>query len=291
MSLGTNLYTLRTRAGMSQDALAEKLEVSRQSVSKWETDASIPELEKLIKLSELYNVTLDELIRGDVRDLPPEIEEPLEIEEPPELPAKRPPVSHGRLVAGNALLISGLALPLAFLLFWGADGLFPGVLFDLILIPCGILLRKCPKRAELWCAWVVWLWADAYTVYTSGISTGTVLALFEGFNPELLRHMSAQIIVSGVMLASFAGMTGWTLWSFRRTPLPRTWGNIALVAAVWLGRLAMGPPTSFLIRALANSGIILVDLIFPLLLVLQDLLTAAAIVSTVALLQKGPAQA
>ena len=62
MSLGTNLYALRTRAGLSQDALAEKMEVSRQSVSKWETDASVPELEKLIKLSELFGVSLDELI-------------------------------------------------------------------------------------------------------------------------------------------------------------------------------------------------------------------------------------
>ena len=46
--------------------LADALEVSRQSVSKWETDASIPELDKLLRLAELFGVTLDELVKGDL---------------------------------------------------------------------------------------------------------------------------------------------------------------------------------------------------------------------------------
>ena len=65
MTLGENIVRLRTQKNWSQGDLADALEISRQSVSKWETDASIPELDKLLKLSELFGVTLDELVRGE----------------------------------------------------------------------------------------------------------------------------------------------------------------------------------------------------------------------------------
>ena len=62
MNLGETIYRLRTGRGMSQDTLASALDVSRQSVSKWENNAAVPELDKLIKLSEVFGVTLDELV-------------------------------------------------------------------------------------------------------------------------------------------------------------------------------------------------------------------------------------
>ena len=62
MTLGQNIARLRTQKNLSQGDLADALEVSRQSVSKWETDASIPELDKLLRLAELFGVTLDELV-------------------------------------------------------------------------------------------------------------------------------------------------------------------------------------------------------------------------------------
>ena len=65
MTLGENIVRLRTQKNWSQGDLADALDISRQSVSKWETDASIPELDKLLKLSELFGVTLDELVRGE----------------------------------------------------------------------------------------------------------------------------------------------------------------------------------------------------------------------------------
>ena len=65
MTLGENIVRLRTQKNWSQGDLADALDISRQSVSKWETDASIPELDKLLKLSELFDVTLDELVRGE----------------------------------------------------------------------------------------------------------------------------------------------------------------------------------------------------------------------------------
>ena len=61
MSLGKNIYDLRTGKNLSQGDLADLLDVSRQSVSKWETDSAIPDLDKLMKMYDVFCVTLDEL--------------------------------------------------------------------------------------------------------------------------------------------------------------------------------------------------------------------------------------
>ena len=58
------LKKLRTEKKLSQDALAEKLFISRQSVSKWENGDATPDLENLIKLAEILDVSLDQLILG-----------------------------------------------------------------------------------------------------------------------------------------------------------------------------------------------------------------------------------
>ena len=64
MTLGEKLYILRTRQGMTQEQLAEKLQVSRQSISKWESDATRPDFDKLKFLAEFYHISLDELVFG-----------------------------------------------------------------------------------------------------------------------------------------------------------------------------------------------------------------------------------
>lgn len=66
VSFGENLQFLRDQAGMTQEGLAEVLQVSRQSVSKWESDTSFPEMEKLLALCELFHTDLDTLLRQDV---------------------------------------------------------------------------------------------------------------------------------------------------------------------------------------------------------------------------------
>lgn len=67
MRLGERICKLRTQKNLSQGDLADALDVSRQSISKWETNASVPELDKLVKLSEIFDVSLDELITGKER--------------------------------------------------------------------------------------------------------------------------------------------------------------------------------------------------------------------------------
>ncbi len=65
MALSEKIYMLRKKQGLSQEQFAEQLGVSRQAISKWETGASIPDSDKLIAISELFHVSLDDLIRVD----------------------------------------------------------------------------------------------------------------------------------------------------------------------------------------------------------------------------------
>ncbi|WP_308126675.1 helix-turn-helix domain-containing protein [Priestia aryabhattai] len=65
MELGEQLQRLREEKNLSREELAQVMNVSRQAVYKWENNKGYPDIENLIKLSDLYNVTIDELIEGD----------------------------------------------------------------------------------------------------------------------------------------------------------------------------------------------------------------------------------
>ncbi|MDE6780466.1 MAG: helix-turn-helix domain-containing protein [Ruminococcus sp.] len=77
MILADKIIELRKKAGMSQDELAEKMDVSRQSVSKWEGAQSIPDLNKILKLSEIFGVSTDYLLKDDFEKPAPEFSETL----------------------------------------------------------------------------------------------------------------------------------------------------------------------------------------------------------------------
>lgn len=68
MAFSDNLQFLRSRQGQTQEQLAEALEVSRQSVSKWEGGQSYPEMDTILRICDLYHVDLDTLMRGSVED-------------------------------------------------------------------------------------------------------------------------------------------------------------------------------------------------------------------------------
>lgn len=65
MSLGSSLYHARKKSGLSQENVAEKLGISRQTISKWETDETLPDIRQSKVLAVLYQMTLDELIEYD----------------------------------------------------------------------------------------------------------------------------------------------------------------------------------------------------------------------------------
>ena len=64
MDLGERLFELRKAKNLTQDDVAEKLNVSRQTVSKWETDQSTPDFDKIVPLCELFEIGVDELLTG-----------------------------------------------------------------------------------------------------------------------------------------------------------------------------------------------------------------------------------
>lgn len=66
MSLGNNLFNARKKNGLSQEDVAEKLGVSRQTISKWELDETLPDIKQSKKLSALYHLTLDELTNFNI---------------------------------------------------------------------------------------------------------------------------------------------------------------------------------------------------------------------------------
>jgi transcriptional regulator with XRE-family HTH domain len=66
MNLGNNLFNARKRSGLSQEDVAEKLGVNRQTISKWETDETLPNIQQAKRMALLYNLSLDELISFDL---------------------------------------------------------------------------------------------------------------------------------------------------------------------------------------------------------------------------------
>lgn len=72
MNIGEKLYELRKEKHLSQEEVAEKLDVTRQTISKWETNQSTPDFDKIKPLCELYEITADELLTGIKKETPTE---------------------------------------------------------------------------------------------------------------------------------------------------------------------------------------------------------------------------
>ncbi|MBM6778780.1 helix-turn-helix transcriptional regulator [Collinsella tanakaei] len=153
MSFRDNLQHLRATRNMTQEQLAMLLGVSRQSVTKWEAEKSYPEMDKLLKLCQIFECTLDDLVQGDLTGRAPE-------PEAASIPAG-PPTDvcgydeHQRMMAwkvptGVAIILLGIAIGLFFegaieLASWnGRDGLFVIIVLASILgglaflIPAGM---------------------------------------------------------------------------------------------------------------------------------------------------------
>lgn len=65
MEVGSKLKKARIGSGLTQEKVAEEIQVSRQTISNWENEKSYPDIISVIKLSDLYNISLDELLKGD----------------------------------------------------------------------------------------------------------------------------------------------------------------------------------------------------------------------------------
>lgn len=132
INLSNNIYNHRTLKNWSQTELADLLGVSRQSVSKWENGTSIPDLDKLIKMKELYGVSLDELVFG-------QSENNMDAQTNSK-PAQANSMSR-TVIAGMTLLIFGLVFFLLSIFF--GDHLYFGETFGELLSSTIVLTSLC----------------------------------------------------------------------------------------------------------------------------------------------------
>ena len=233
MTLGESIALLRTQKGWSQGDLADALDVSRQSISKWETDTSVPELEKLIRLSELFGVTLDALVRGEQAET--QTENAAHAAPPQSAPTSpAPAVSHTHTVAGVILLCFGAAVFLLFLLLGGGlAGLFYAAPFLL----CALVCFTAKRHVGLWCGWAVFISLDLYLRYATGLSWSTVFLTFRW-------EASWNYVRLAVAWAQFLGMLAMllcTLRAYRALRLPVTKKRLDLLAGGWVIALAALP--------------------------------------------------
>lgn len=154
MNLGENIYRLRTEKNLSQGALADALEVSRQSVSKWENNSAVPELDKLVKMAQLFGISLDELVTGErtTEAAPP----------PPQTATEQAaPVKQGlspQQLLGIVLLVFGALCLIVFTVVGMFVGMWLlGLFIGLPFLLCGMIFLLCKKNVGLKCAWAVFV--------------------------------------------------------------------------------------------------------------------------------------
>ncbi len=109
MALAEKLYELRKKNGLSQEQLAERLGVSRQAVSKWESGKAVPESDTLVSISDVFHVTLDYLLKENDASAPGS--EPAAGEEK----RREEPAGRGKRILGTVICVVGIVC----LIVWG----------------------------------------------------------------------------------------------------------------------------------------------------------------------------
>ena len=126
MELGSQIRKRRTDAGLSQGELAAKLFVSRQTLSNWETEKTFPDAESLLLISNFFNVSLDDLLKKDLKD----IEAALSAEF-----SKMSALSWG----GTFVALLG-ALAFAFDVIFLKWGMIPSLIISILIIGIGVTM-------------------------------------------------------------------------------------------------------------------------------------------------------
>ncbi len=177
-NLGEQIYFYRRKCGLSQLDIAEKLEVSRQSVSKWENGAATPELEKVVKLAELFEISINEFLGMDTASE----KEPKAINSADSqivITIKKPSFrrrtkdTHAKLspkkIMGLGILIIGILFLLIMnLFFWHNDG-FSTFLWGILFLSCAAIFFFESKHCILFCTWASWIWT--YSFFCIGQNT------------------------------------------------------------------------------------------------------------------------
>lgn len=184
MNIGEKIYALRREKNLSQGDLADMLEVSRQSVSKWENNTAVPDLQKIIKLSEIFEISVDELIKGEKAQAQTQTQIQTEY-------IVKHERMEGRKIAGIILTCMSFLLTVLFLP--------AGIIYASPLIICAIICFVCKKDIALKCIWVVYLLADIFFRFATGTRPWNILSIFK-WPDNLTSQKIAAVISFAVML-------------------------------------------------------------------------------------------
>lgn len=190
MNLGAQIKKYRTEFSLSQDELAEKLFVTRQSISNWENDRTYPDIKSLVLLSEVFSVSLDQLVKGDVDEMKREISE-----------QEREQFEKEDAVLGVLmLLLMFLAVPLG--KFGGLLGMAIYVVLAIVTIGYSIKVEKHKKQLDI----------QTYKEIVAFME-GKPLSEIEKARESGKRGYQKALLAVGAALVTLAvcGLMGWIL--------------------------------------------------------------------------------
>lgn len=166
MSIGTKIYELRTAKNLSQGDLADRLDVSRQSVSKWETDTAVPDLDKLIKICDVFEISLDELTGREAKT---------KLEEDKESKTAKT----AQRVIGYILFTLSIICGLITMLFGTNEADFIIMLpIAFAMLICGLLCIFLGNKAFYWCIWTALAPITILTPHIVSLSIVSTLSMF-----------------------------------------------------------------------------------------------------------------
>ena len=191
MNLGSQIKRYRNELHLSQEELAEKIFVSRQSVSNWENDKTYPDIKSLLLLSELFSVSLDTLIKGDLEIMKKEID------------AQELAVFQKDSIVFSILFAVMViaAAPLILLLEWLGIALF-AILFGITMY-YALRVEKHKKKYDI----------QTYREITAFMEGKTLDELEKARESGKRPYQKVLLVIASAALGLVVGMIVWTVYS------------------------------------------------------------------------------
>ncbi len=153
-SIGERIYELRKQNNMSQGDLADELDVSRQTISKWENDSSVPETDKIIRLCEIFSISTDYILRG--------IDASVQ-EEKSETIIKEKTIIVEKATDIRTIFSTGLFINAMFFLFLNPKQFYISLLFGMV----AAILLLCKKHPVYFSLWLVYIYTNVFCSLTT----------------------------------------------------------------------------------------------------------------------------
>ena len=241
MSIGERLFRLRTEKNLSQGDLAEMLGISRQSISKWENNLAVPDLDKIVRLSEIFEVSIDEIVKGKTLKAEYGPDSETEAKKAPEQSRidlsdtqvhdikqeKRECGFTPRKIAGTILLCMAFFLTVVFLAMGGGVA---GFLFSIPFLVCGSICFAFKKNVGLWWTWAVYILIDVYIVLATGIRRSSILLTL-----KWTTHWNfARLAFAWIMVIGLAVIVAITVMRFRNIKYKNDKAALKSMIVAWV---------------------------------------------------------